>query len=219
MADGINWGSLGTGMVGGDLASALMAMFGNRFKNPAQAGMPFLNQIGDVLKQYLGPYNQAGVNALGTAQGQYGNLISNPTDEMNKIGATYQESPGYQFGLKEAERAATNAAAAGGMSGSPEAQQNAADIAENMANRDYNQYLNTGLNLYGQGLSGEQNIASMGEQAGGQLAEDLAQQLMSEANMAYAGTQNENEHQGGKWGNIGSLIKNAFLGAGFAGWL
>lgn len=218
MADGINWQSTGMGMAGGDIADMLMQMFGGgKFKNPADAGMPYLNQIRDQLTQMFSPYTQAGTQALGRVQGEYGNLLNDPTAEMNKIGSTYQQSPGYQFALKQAENAAMNQAAAGGMAGTPQAQQRGADIAENMANRDYNQYLDTGLGLYGKGLEGEQGIANMGEQASTGLAEDLAQMLMSQANMAYAGAENQNQHRGGFWGSLGGLLKGGLTAAGLAG--
>lgn len=213
MAD-FDWGKYfkrqDLGQAGGDLAGMLATFLGGRnYKNPMEGTEQYFNQIPGVLEKAFSPYEQAGSQALPKLESEYGNLISDPTGEMNKIGAGYKMSPGYQFQLKQALQGATNQAAAGGMAGSPEAQQRGADMAEQMANRDYYNYVDRGLGEYHQGLGGEQNLAGMGERAASEKGEDLVNALLSRIMMQYAGQQNQNEHKRGVWGTIAGIAKDA----------
>lgn len=264
-----NWGNLGS-----DLGGIFSSLFGmSNYQNPANAAQPYLNQIPGMLQQYFNPYIQAGQNAMGQLQGQYGNLTSNPTgvlnqisgnwqtpvgvsnqiqsnwqqptNTMNQIGSTYQSSPGYNFNVQQATSAANNAAAAGGMVGSPQEQQQLAHTVSGIADQDYNQYLgnalnqyntsvgrnlnqmntytNQGLGLYGQGLNGLEDINKMGYGASSEMGQDLASALMSQANLAYSGQQNQNQNQGGSMGNLfgslGNLFGNLGSSSGLGSWL
>jgi hypothetical protein len=189
------------------LGSMLGGLFGNsKWKNPADAGMGYLNQIPGAMSPYLDPYASAGRNALGPLQQQYMQLMNNPGGMMNQMGAGFQQSPGYQFNVNQATNAANRAAQAGGMVGSPQEQQSLASNVSGLANQDYYNYLNKAMGLYGQGLQGEQGMANMGLQAGTTMANNLAQALMSQSNMAYAGQQNDNQHQGGFWSSLGGML-------------
>jgi hypothetical protein len=256
MPNNFNWGDFGD-----DLGGIFSSIFNqSNYKNPASAAQPYLNQIPGELQQYLNPYINSGQNAMGILQGQYGNLLQNPsqtynqlsnnsgqalntsnqiqgnwqqpTNVMNQIGSTYQSSPGYQWNVQQATNAGNNAAAAGGMLGSPQQQQNMASTVSGLANQDYNNYVDTGLNqynrsvsnnlgqynnfmnqgmnMYNTGLSGFGNINQMGYGASNNMSQDLASALMSQANLAYSGQQNQNENQGGSmgglFGNLGDLF-------------
>lgn len=189
---------MGLGLFGG----------GNSWTNPADAAMPYLDQIKGQMSKYLDPYFNAGKSALDMTQGQYGKLINDPTFMMNQIGKGYQASPGYQWQVGQATNAANNAAQAGGMVGSPQEQQELAGTVNGLANQDYYNYLNQALGQYQQGLGGMQDISHMGLNAGTSMAENLAQMLMSMANMSYAGAQNSNMHGGG--GIISKAISGIF---------
>jgi hypothetical protein len=181
------------------------AGFGQLFgsgENPGDAGMDYLNQIQGMLKPYYQPYINAGGQALSTLQNQFGNLLNNPTGMMNRIGSTFQQSPGYQFQTSQALGAANRAAAAGGMAGSPMEQQNIAGTVNNLANQDYYNYLNHGIGMYDQGLQGMQGINQMGFNATSSLTDNLMSALMSQAQMAYAGAANQNQTQGGGFGSL-----------------
>lgn len=208
----LDWkGGMYGSALGDFLGAGLNWWGGSQMQNPANAGMPYLNQI----SQYFQPYWNAGNQALGALQGQYGQLLNNPGAVMNRMGQGFQQSPGYQFQVNQALGAANRAGAAGGMAGSPMEQQNIAGTVNQMANQDYYNYLNHVTGLYGQGLQGEQGIAGMGLNAG----EDLAQALMSQAQMAYSGMANQNQMTGGMFGGIGSML-GAGLGAlGLGGFL
>jgi hypothetical protein len=211
------------------------------YSNPATKAQQTVAQIPGAVSPYFQPYVDAGGNALNTLQDQYGNLIGNYGDVQNQyttamndpasilksLGAGYQESPGYQWELSQGEQAINNAQAAGGMTGTPQHQQEAGALATNLANKDFQQYLaealgvyNTGVkgatNLYNTGLSGFQGINQMGYSASSNLAEAIAQSLMKQAELQYAGQANKNQHRGGMLGNAVGIG----LGVGVdKGWL
>lgn len=209
--------------------------------NPANSAMPYYDQIPGMLGGYFNPYIQAGANARTALQGQYGadlglgnnlrsaygSMMNNPGALMGKIGAGFKQSPGYQFQVNQALGAANRAAAAGGMEGTPEEQQNIAGVTNNLANQDYYNYLNHGLNIYNQGLSGkqglynqgiqgDQGLNNMGWDASRGLGEDIAQAIMSQGNLAYNGQVNQNTAEAGKWPMLAGMVGTAF-GAGMDG--
>ncbi len=234
-------GGMGSfGGLGGMINPGTLSMFGGLFGGgnqnnqyaSSQAAMPYLNQIGTNITPYFNPYINAGQQALPQLQQQYGNLLgegaglqnqynqlmNDPTSVMNKIGAGFQQSPGYQWQVNQSLGAANRAAAAGGMVGSPAEQQQIAGTVNQLANQDYYNYLNHGMsmyntglqgatNLYGMGLQGEQDLAHMGLSATNSLTDDLMSQYLSQASDAYAG--------GGKpqGGGMGGIFSGALGGA------
>lgn len=224
----------------GDLLGAGLLGYGmSQYQNPADAGMPYLGQINQMLPSYFQPYINAGNQALPALQQQYGQLLgqggnllnqygqmmNNPGAIMGKIGAGFQQSPGYQFQVNQALGAANRAAAAGGMAGSPAEQQQIAGTVNQLANQDYYNYLNHGLGIYNQGVQGAAGMYGMGLQGMGDLArmgygasanlgEDLASALMSQAQLAYAGQANQNQSQQGALGGIGGLISGGLSDLG-----
>lgn len=195
----------------GTLGAGLGGLFGGG-KNPADAANKYLNQIPGQAGQYLQPWMNAGQNALGPLQEQYNSLLGSPGDKLNKIGESYQQSPGFKFALDQALAAGNRSAAAGGMAGSPAAQQQNMATATGLANQDYNNWMQNALGLFGQGLSGEQGLAQMGQQSGQSMSDLIAQQLAQQAQLSYAGQASKN--QSNPWGNIlggiGGLL-GAFL--------
>jgi len=200
-----NWqqGLLGGGLLGSGLGSMLGS------QNPASAAMPYEQQAMNQMPGYYQPYMQAGQGALGNLEGQYSNLLSNPSGVMNQIGASYHQSPGFQFALSQALRGANQGAAAGGMAGSPANQQQNMATATQLGNQDYYNYMNKALGMYGQGLQGEQGLAGMGLGASTGLGQNMADILNNQAMMQYAGTQQQNQNNasgiGGILGGLGSL--------------
>lgn len=170
--------------------------------NPADAGMPYLNQALQQLPGYFQSYINAGNSALPQLQQQYGQLLNNPGAVMGKIGSGFQQSPGYQFQVNQSLGAANRASAAGGMAGSPMEQQNIAGTVNGLANQDYYNYLNHGMSMYGMGLQGMGDLAHMGYGASSNLGEDMTNAMMSQANLAYAGQANQNQAKGGMFGNL-----------------
>lgn len=175
-------------------------------KNPSNAAMPYLQQIPGQTQQYQQPYFNAGTNALPHLQEHYNSILGNPGGKLNEIGQNYQQSPGLHFAIQQALQGAGHAAAAGGMAGSPEHEQQNMALATNLGNQDYNNWLGQATGLYGQGLSGEQGLAGMGQQAGNNISDMIAQALASQAGYGYAGQAAKNQQQSGLMSNIGKGI-------------
>ncbi len=207
-------------------------MFGQP-NNPANAAQPYLNQIPGMMQGYMNPYINAGNWALPQLQNQYSQLTNNPGGFINQMGTNFQKSPGYQFQYNQALNGINNAAAAGGMAGSPQEQQQMATVASGLANQDYYNWMNHAMGAYGQGLNGLQGMYQGGMQSANNLSTNLAQSLMSQANLAYAGAANQNEMQQGQNGAVlgfgGDLLGDLFghgnsgqsgnSGASSGGWL
>jgi hypothetical protein len=197
------WGDLAQqyfGKAGGWIADPIGRLMGggqNDWKNPADAAKPYLDQISGTITPYYQPYINAGQNAMGQLMPQYNRLVNDPTSVQNQIGSTFKASPGYGWNVDQATNAANRASAAGGMMGTPQEQQQLATTVSGLANQDYYNYVNQGLGMYNQGLSGLGNINQMGYGASTGLANNLASALMSQAQLAYTGQQNANQQGGG----------------------
>jgi hypothetical protein len=224
------------------------SIFGNSGggKNPADAARPYLEQIPGTMKPYYNPYINTGREALGQSMGEYSGLIgqrgdienslsdllNNPQELYRKLTSQFQTSPGYDFMKNEALGAAGHAAAAGGLAGSPQHQRYAEEAATGLAGREFENYLSHILGMYGQGLQGKQNLYGAGLQglgnltnlgygASSELAQNLAQALMSQANLEYAGQANQNQSRGGLFGaglgaiggGIGGFMQGGWPGA------
>ena len=197
----------GAGGIGAGLAGMFMGG-----ENPADAAMPYLNKIPREVKGYYEPYIEAGKGALDQARDEYGNLIRNPAGKFREFGQGFQQSPGFQFALQKALQGAGHAAAAGGMAGSPQHEQQAMELATQLGNQDYYNYINHIQNLFGTGLEGIGGIAKMGQQAGSSLADQIAQALAAKSALAYKGAAAENERTGS---NIGNILQGAGTLAAF----
>ncbi len=213
----------------GEMMSGIWNLFGA--DDPQDGAEPWLNKIPGMLNGIYNPYMQAGMGALNgmtqyqnrgnaagnTLQGQYGQMINDPSGMINKLGAGFQQSPGYAFQTSQALGAANRAAAAGGMAGSPMEQQQIAGVTNQLANQDYYNYLNHSENMYGQGINGlqrteglglsaGQDIYNTGAQAASNLAQGLNSNYNSQANLAYNGAINRNQRIGGAIGAIGNFF-------------
>lgn len=183
----------------------LSKLFGGGNKNPADAAMPYLNQISGQANQYLDPYIQSGKGAIPGLQEQYSQLLSDPGALLNRLGGVYQQAPGLQFAIQQALQGAGHAAGAGGMAGSPQHEQQNMGLASNLASQDYNNWIGNALGLYGAGLQGQQGLYSGGLQAGNSMADMIAQQLAQQANMAFRGQQEKNSQNNSFLGGLGKL--------------
>lgn len=193
--------SLGSNAPGiGGLATGIAGLFGMGGKNPADAGMKYLNQIPGQTQPYYQPYMDAGKGALSDLQNQYKDLLGG--NVQNRLGENYKESPGYQFALQQALNASNNAHAAGGQLGIPAHEQANMGIAQGLAAKDYNDYIQNQLGLYGQGLQGEQGINQMGYNANTGFADLLANLGSAKAQYGAAGADWKNQQNKDAWSNI-----------------
>ena len=133
-------------------------------------------------------------------------MMGNPDDFINNIGKGYQQSPGFDFALKQALQGSSNAMAAGGMAGSPMHEQANMELATNLANQDYNQWLQTALGQHSQGLAGGQGIYNSGMNASDAMARMIADAYGSQASNAFAGAQSQNNMMMGGIGALAVLV-------------
>jgi hypothetical protein len=194
-------------------------LMGNDYEDPSKSAMPYFNKIPGEIKPYYQPYMDAGKRSLGDLEGQYGNLTNNPGEFINKVGEGFHSSPGYEFARQQAEQAAGHAAAAGGMAGSPQHEQQIADLVSKLASSSYGDWLNNALGAYQTGLTGKSHLNDMGYNASNEYATDIGNNLGAQGQLAYSGAANQNMNelgeQGFKYGLIGNALK-AFSGTGLA---
>lgn len=180
------------------------------FPDPSKKAMGPIDQIPGQMKPYYQPYINGGNWAMPQLQEQFGQMMKDPNEIISRLGQGYQQSPGYKWQLGQGEEAINNASAAGGMAGSPQHQQQAGQLASNLANQDFQNYMNQNLGLLGMGTQGAMGLGQMGYGASSDLASSLAQALMSKSNLQYAGQANKNQQTGGLLGNILGMFGKAF---------
>ena len=171
-------------------------------KNPTNEANRYFNRIPGAMQPSFDPFASAGKRALGGYQGASEGLVNDPTGFLNKIGSGYKSSPGYQWNLKNALAGVNNAQAAGGMLGSPQNQQLSAEAASGIASKDYQDYLNHALGLYGVGLGGEQDIFHQGQQASTEYGTNLAQTLAAQGKYAFEGAKGANDANSQSTNNV-----------------
>lgn len=201
-----NYG-FGAGL-GGGIGGLLGSLF---MKDPASMANKYIGNVEQRTGQYLNPYINQGMGAMGQLGGQYSGLINDPSGMLAKFGANYKESPGFQNQMKQALAGAGHAAAAGGMAGSPQHEQQNMQLASDISAQDYNNYMNQVMGLYGQGLQGQQGIANMGFGASQNMADNIAQQLAQQAAYAYQGQKGKNSMWNSLFSGLGGLAGLKFL--------
>ena len=198
-------GSKANGIAG--IAGGLANIFGGGGENPYDAAGDIYKQIPGMANKGLQPYAQAGQSVLGPLQQQIMQMLSDPVGLMKMFGQGYQQSPGYQFNVDQATKAGNQAAAAGGMSGTPAAQQELMKVISGLANQDYGNYMHDILGLYGQGLNSGQGFANMGQQSATNMAQIIAQAMAGQAQMGAASTNWENQNS--PWNSVGQIAGGA----------
>lgn len=191
---GMNPWQAGAFGIGGAAGLGLLNQDKPDFNNPADAARPYFDKVPSTLSPYFQPYIDQGQKAGNDAQSQYSRMTSNPADLLSSIGQGYHQSPGFQFKLQQALQGSNNAAAAGGMLGTPAHQQENAGVEEGLANQDYEGWLNHVLGLYGQGVTGEQHTADTGYNASSDYGTSLSNALMNQGMLAERGTEAQNQY-------------------------
>lgn len=196
------------------IASGLLGSMGSQ--SPAAAASPYFDEAKEALQQYSAPYVNRGNQSSDLLQQVFSKLISNPQDVLGQLQGSYTSSPGYQFNYNQAMQGLGNAAASGGMSGSLMHQQQAADLGSNYASRDFSDYMNRALGLYGTGLQGMQGFSNMGWDASKTLMEDLASLAGAQGAYAAQDVAGRNQSNSSLLGGAGSVLSQ-LLGGGNSG--
>lgn len=214
-AAGSGFGPIGA--IGGGIAGLLGGFGGDDYstKGYDEAGQ-ILGSIPSQIKGYYDPYINAGKSAIPGYQDIMSQLLKDPTQIMKMLGQGYQKSPGYDWNLQQGENAITNASAAGGMLGTPQHQQQAGQLATNLASQDYNQYMQNIMKMFGMGAEGTSGLIDQGGKMSSDLASNIAQALAGQAQLKYASQANENQYNGqNAGGGFGDLM--GMFGSGGGG--
>ncbi len=200
------YGNWGNAAMGSGLGGMLGGMFGNMsYKSPYAQAQPYLEKIPGTVRESLDPYMKAGQSQIAPLQNQFSTLMNDPSGFMDKLGANYKQSPGYQFRVNQGVEAANRAAGSQGMLGSPAEQASLAQYSSNLANQDYQQYLQNAFGAYGAGLQGSQGLEQQGFGASEDYAKSMGDYYAMQAQMARAQQESENQRNaqsGSGWGSI-----------------
>ncbi len=192
-----------------------MGLFSKSSSKPYKAAAKYLDKIEPMLQEYYSPYVEAGQRAMPTLEEQYAMLMGDPGALYNQLASGFQTTPGYEFQLQQGMNAASQAAAAGGMAGTPAHMQQSMGYAQGLANQQFNDYMSKMLGMYGQGLSGTQGMFSTGYGATNQLAGGLESLYANQANLAMskeAAKQQQMADLLGGWFGTGAAIGGALMG-------
>jgi hypothetical protein len=193
--------------------SMLSKLFGGGGSNPMDAANQYLNQIPGVAHQGYDDYINAGKDASGKTKSQYEDMMNDPTGFINKIMEQYKESEGYGFAKDRLTKEMGNAAAMGGIAGTPLDQMNQAEGVQGLLSKDMQQFLQNALGRYDKGLEGEEGIADRGYDASGKLTDALGGALNQQGGLAFNNAQQKNKNRNDMWSMFGKALGG---GAGFA---
>lgn len=188
--------------------------FFSQDEDPSKEANKYLDQIPEAMRPYFEKYINSGNKNLGDLNSLYDQSTNDPSGVINKIGGGYKESPGYQFRLHNALTAGTNAAAAGGMAGSPQHQFQGMETANNMAGEDYDKYMTNALNQYNNGVSGKSHLNDQGFDASKSFGEHLGSLLGTKAQIGYNQAQNVNNTNSAERNQAMQLIMQMLAGGG-----
>lgn len=184
----------------GGIANGLFNLF--FAKNPSDAANPFLQQIEGGAGKYLNPFIDSASRARPILEGEFSRNVNDPTSVMNQIGKGFHESPGYDWNKSQMEDASKRAFAASGMVGSPAHARAISQDINGLANQDYYNFMDRGLESYKTGLGGWGNMYGIGANAANNMSQILMQQLLAQAQNAYSGANTYNQQKGGAIGSI-----------------
>lgn len=207
------------------------SIFGGNKSNPANAAMPYLNQIPQVAQQNLGPWQQQGQQAQQQNQQQYSRMATDPSNFLQELRASYTPSGGYAFREEQARKAHRGMSSAQGRTSTPENEAALQDLIRQLSAQDEGQYLDRVLGIQGMGLQGNENISNRGYGAAGDINSTLGNTLGAQASLAYKGQENKNATRnelfkllaslaGGAIGSIGGpagAAAGASIGGSLAG--
>lgn len=181
--------------------------------SPMNSANQYLNQIPGVAHQGYDDYVNAGKDASGKTKTQYEDMINDPTGFINKLMEGYKTSEGYNFQKDQLTKELGNAAAAGGIAGTPQDQMNQGQGIQKLLSADMQQFLQNVLGRYDKGLEGEEGVATRGYDASGKLTDALGGALNQQGGLAFQDQQQKNKNKNDLWSMFGKALG---AGTGFA---
>lgn len=137
--------------------------------NDSSAGSNYANQQRDVAAGF-NPAVDAGNQARGALQGEYGKQINTPDFLENQLGSSWSASPYARAQERYVTQALNNNAAATGQLGSGYSARTMGQNLQDIFSADQNRYIDRGMNTYNQGISGDQQLTAEGLNALAQRA-------------------------------------------------
>ena len=181
-------------------------------KNPADAAMPYYNQIPGMEHNNYDPYINRGNQAYNKFNPVMERMTSDPQGFLKELMGGYTQSKDYQLKDEEMTRSAGNTAAAGGMRGSLDDIKNQSHITDSLLGDDMQKWLGNVLGIQQHGMEGEEDLYKTGYDATKSLTGDLSNVLGTQGSLAFQGQSNQNKSHSDL---MSSLMK---LAAGGAGW-
>jgi len=176
------------------------------YQDPGKAASQYTNQVPGETQKFNQPYIDRGQSYMDAMDPSVRQGISDPGQFQNDINQNYTQSKGYQFSLDEQLGAAENAAAAGGMAGSPMHQQQNMQLANNIAQQDFNTWADRNANLYGMNMNSANQGIDRGYNAGGRQSDAVSTSLNQNAGYSSDNAQRHNMMVNSFAKNIASLL-------------
>lgn len=181
-------GPSGTKLSAAELAANFQPDSLSRFNAMDEAGKKaWLSQSGfspvadeSSQPQFVDVATQGGLDPLAASQ-----------DQMNRLAAGFEASPGYQFRLQEGENALARAQGARGKLLSGDAIKEAMQFGQGLASDEHNTYMNRAVSALGDYHNRLASLAGVGQsatQAGAQAGQNFAN---SASNLLNAGANNQ----------------------------
>lgn len=162
-------------------------------KNPYKAAAPHLANIEPQQRAAYEPYINRGNEASAATFGAYQRMLQDPYAFENEIYQHYRPSEGYGRKYKQLMNEARSAAAGGGFYGTPYDEERRAELANSLANSDYEQYRNAILGIQSTGLEGQQGYSNRGFEANKYLSDILGNLAQQRAGLAFQGRAQSNQ--------------------------
>lgn len=159
----------------------------NSFLNPQRGYEDAGNQMQhyfEMFKNYLKPYQDAGLSQIGTLTGAENDLM-HPDELQKRWLSGYSESPYAKQLTDEATNTGLETAGQQGLLGSSAALSNIQHSATNIMDQDRTKYLDDLMQKYMSGIGVGQNIFNTGAVAGSQLGQGSFQTGENMAQTAY----------------------------------
>lgn len=184
-------------------------------KNPADAAMPYFDQIKNEINQGYNPYQQQGQEAYGQLNPQYSQMANDPASVLQSMMGSYSQSDAFKMKRDEALQAASNTAAAGGMRGGLADQRGQMRLASALQGEDMQQWLQNMMGVKGAGLQGLQGFYNTGYDATQSKVGDMTNALGGQGGLAFQSASNQNRQKA----DLVSMLMSALgaAGGGMAG--
>lgn len=197
-----------------------MGLFGggNRYSNPADDAMPYLDAIPGTVTPEYDPYIKLGQGAARMSAPVYAQRVNDPAAAQNNLMSGYKTSDSYNYNQKLLTDQQAGTAAAGGFTGTPYDVTQQANTTAGLLSNDEQEYYDNNLQLQNSGLNAGMHYFDTGYQASDTLANLLANNLAAQSGLAYQGAAYQNDmkaqQRNNLWSTTGTL-GGAALGAAY----